>query len=194
MKIPITTGIISNRETTRGSIQAAKNKRRISIQSRLWKIFSGDIHHKISRDSELTAFHARSTGMGAASGVVSPSCFMCFSRARLVMKFRLSPLSAALLAFFMQSAFCRGASAQLTVVPKTVSALSLLGKADGGLPSVALCSFGSKAEPRQEGEISCLATGGGVAIKTGALMWVAAFDQAETSHTYNVRPLELVVE
>ena len=110
------------------------------------------------------------------------------------MKFRLSPLSAALLAFFMQFAFCQGASAQLTVVPKTVSASSLLGKADGGLPSVTLCSFGSKAEPCQEGEISRLATGVGVAIKTGALMWVAAFDHAETWHTYHVRPLELEVE
>jgi hypothetical protein len=33
-----------------------------------------------------------------------------------------------------------------------------------------------------------------VAIKTGALMWVAAFDHAETWHTYHVRPLELEVE
>ena len=112
----------------------------------------------------------------------------------MVMKFRQSPLSAALLAFFMQSAFCRGASAQLTVVPKTVSASSLLGKADGGLPSVTLCSFGSKTEPCQEGEISRLATGVDVAIKTGALMGVAAFDHAETWRTYHVRPLELEVE
>ncbi len=33
-----------------------------------------------------------------------------------------------------------------------------------------------------------------VAIKTGALMWVAAFDHAETWHTYHVRPLKLEVE
>jgi len=41
-----------------------------------------------------------------------------------------------------------------------------------------------------------LDTGGpfDVAIKTGALMWVAAFDHAETWHTYHVRPLELEVE
>ena len=41
-----------------------------------------------------------------------------------------------------------------------------------------------------------LDTGGAfdVAIKTGALMWVAAFDHAETWHTYHVRPLELEVE
>ena len=41
-----------------------------------------------------------------------------------------------------------------------------------------------------------LDTGGSfdVAIKTGALMWVAAFDHAETWHTYHVRPLELEVE
>jgi hypothetical protein len=75
------------------------------------------------------------------------------------MKFRLPPLSAALLAFFMQAAFCQGAHAQLTIVPKTVSASSLLGKADGGLPSVTICSFGSKTEPCQGGEISHLATG-----------------------------------
>jgi hypothetical protein len=31
-------------------------------------------------------------------------------------------------------------------------------------------------------------------IKTGALMWVAAFDHAETWHTYHIRPLELEVE
>jgi Ethylbenzene dehydrogenase/Prokaryotic cytochrome b561 len=35
---------------------------------------------------------------------------------------------------------------------------------------------------------------GDVAIKTGTLMWVAAFDHAETWHTYHVRPLELEVE
>ena len=41
-----------------------------------------------------------------------------------------------------------------------------------------------------------LDTGGAfdVAIKTGALMWVATFDHAETWHTYHVRPLELEVE
>jgi len=41
-----------------------------------------------------------------------------------------------------------------------------------------------------------LDTGGAfdVAIKTGALMWVAAFDHAETWRTYHVRSLELVVE
>jgi hypothetical protein len=33
-----------------------------------------------------------------------------------------------------------------------------------------------------------------VAIKTRALMWVGAFDHAETWHTYHVRPLELEVE
>jgi hypothetical protein len=31
-------------------------------------------------------------------------------------------------------------------------------------------------------------------IKTGTLMWVAAFDHAETWHTYHIRPLELEVE
>jgi hypothetical protein len=31
-------------------------------------------------------------------------------------------------------------------------------------------------------------------IKTGTLMWVSAFDHAETWHTYHVRPLELEVE
>jgi hypothetical protein len=31
-------------------------------------------------------------------------------------------------------------------------------------------------------------------IKTGALMWVAAFDHAETWHTYHLRPLELEIE
>ncbi len=41
-----------------------------------------------------------------------------------------------------------------------------------------------------------LETGGAgdVAIKTGTLMWVAAFDHAETWHSYHVRPLELEVE
>jgi hypothetical protein len=33
-----------------------------------------------------------------------------------------------------------------------------------------------------------------VPIKTGALMWVAAFDHAETWHTYHVRPLQLELE
>jgi hypothetical protein len=33
-----------------------------------------------------------------------------------------------------------------------------------------------------------------VAIRTGALMWVTAFDHAETWHTYHIRPLELEVE
>ncbi len=33
-----------------------------------------------------------------------------------------------------------------------------------------------------------------VVIKTGSLMWVAAFDHAETWHTYHIRPLELEVE
>jgi Ethylbenzene dehydrogenase/Prokaryotic cytochrome b561 len=31
-------------------------------------------------------------------------------------------------------------------------------------------------------------------IKTGALMWVAAFDHAETWHTYHIRPVKLEVE
>jgi hypothetical protein len=33
-----------------------------------------------------------------------------------------------------------------------------------------------------------------VPIKTGALMWVSAFDHAETWHTYHVRPLQLELE
>ncbi len=33
-----------------------------------------------------------------------------------------------------------------------------------------------------------------VVIKTGALMWVAAFDHAETWHTYHVRPIQLELE
>jgi hypothetical protein len=33
-----------------------------------------------------------------------------------------------------------------------------------------------------------------VSIKTGALMWVAAFDHAETWHSYHIRPLKLEVE
>src|SRR5262249_27074828 len=42
----------------------------------------------------------------------------------------------------------------------------------------------------------CLDTGSpfDVAIKTGTLMWMAAFDHAETWHSYHVRPLELEVE
>lgn len=91
--------------------------------------------------------------------VLASSCFVCFSRVRLVMKFRLPPLNAALLAFFMQASFCQGAHAQLTVVPKTVSASSLLAKADGRLPSITICPSGSKTESCQEGEISRFATG-----------------------------------
>ena len=33
-----------------------------------------------------------------------------------------------------------------------------------------------------------------VPVKTGVLMWVAAFDHAETRHTYHLRPLRLEVE